>query len=429
MAKHSEGGSVKTYIVIALILGVITYIEFAIVEYDFAFLTSSAVLFWLIVLSVAKFVLVVAFFMHLFYDPKVFTGFFASGMVITVGTLAILALLFTVQSLAQLGREPEPEPVLVADFARGERLYAEHCALCHQPTGQGIAGAFPPHAGHLPLIAQRDGGREYLIGVLLNGLQGEIRVFGAPYRGIMPSHARLNDQDIADVLNYALSAWGNDALLAEDFVPIGADEVAAARPRALDHVTLLALRDGLGLPEAPPPARELLQARLPAPEPVTEVLPPAPAPPAVEPPADVPAERVEEADWLVLGQRTYTANCAACHQVNGQGIPGAFPPLAGHAPELVAPPGGRVFLIHSILYGLVGPITVDGVSYNGVMPPWPLLSDDEVAAVLNYIVTAWGNDALLRDFTPITPAEVAAERGKNLTSSQVHQARQALGLD
>lgn len=150
------------------------------------------------------------------------------------------------------------------------------------------------------------------------------------------------------------------------------------------------------------------------------VAPPAPPPPA--PPDDV-------AVALPDGGAIYTANCMACHQAGGQGIPGAFPPLAGHAPELHNVPGGREFLIDSILYGLQGPITVAGIAYNGLMPAWPQLSDAEIAAVLNYILTEWGNDALLEDFTPYSPEEVAAQRGLNLTPIQVHERRQALGLE
>lgn len=70
------------------------------------------------------------------------------------------------------------------------------------------------------------------------------------------------------------------------------------------------------------------------------------------------------------GAKIY-AQCAGCHQQNGQGIPGAFPPLAGHVAEILAKEGGREYLILVLLYGLQGQIEVKGVKYNLVMPPSP----------------------------------------------------------
>lgn len=103
-AKHEhEGSSIGFYIFIALVLGGITYVEFALVEHQttwFAMLSPFWILFWLVLLSVVKFVMVVMFFMHLKGDHVVFTGFFTSGMVIAVGTLFILSALFTVRSVA-----------------------------------------------------------------------------------------------------------------------------------------------------------------------------------------------------------------------------------------------------------------------------------------------------------------------------------------
>ncbi|MBS3933187.1 MAG: cytochrome c [Truepera sp.] len=151
---------------------------------------------------------------------------------------------------------------------------------------------------------------------------------------------------------------------------------------------------------------------------------------APPPPPPPPAEPGEVAVALPDGSAIYAAQCAACHQPAGQGIPGVFPPLAGHAPELYNVPGGREFLIKTILYGLVGPITIDGVTYNLPMPAFPQLSDAEIAAVLNYTLTAWGNEALLEaDFVPLKPQEVTVLRGLELTPTDVHTLRQGLGLE
>ena len=129
--------------------------------------------------------------------------------------------------------------------------------------------------------------------------------------------------------------------------------------------------------------------------------------------------------WQTLGEKTYDANCSVCHQHGGHGLAGGFPPLAGHAPEILARPDGRAYIARVVLFGLSGVIEVDGDTFDGVMPPWSSLSDDEVAAVIDQVLTAWGNDAKLpKDFKPILPAEIAAARSDNLTPEQVYAMRE-----
>jgi len=130
-----------------------------------------------------------------------------------------------------------------------------------------------------------------------------------------------------------------------------------------------------------------------------------------------------------LGEATYVANCAGCHQATGAGLPGVFPPLAGHAPELVAPDGSRDYLLHVLAHGLQGAIVVNGATYQGAMPAWPTLSDEQIAAVANYVVHAWDNDQSLdATFVPFGADEVAAVRGSPESPAQVYERRQALGL-
>lgn len=97
---------------------------------------------------------------------------------------------------------------------------------------------------------------------------------------------------------------------------------------------------------------------------------------------------VAAADPMVLGKRVYN-NCMACHQRDGTGVAGNYPPLAGS--EWVA--GSEVTLAALLLRGLEGRITVGGESYDQVMPAWGHLSDDQIAAVLTYIRGSWGNNA------------------------------------
>ncbi|GAC1476486.1 MAG: hypothetical protein PVSMB8_04400 [Vulcanimicrobiaceae bacterium] len=90
------------------------------------------------------------------------------------------------------------------------------------------------------------------------------------------------------------------------------------------------------------------------------------------------------------GQTIYTANCAGCHQANGAGQAGVFPPLAGS--DYVT--GDTKRLGHILLYGLNGKIAVKGADYNGQMPAWKgQLSNTDIANVLTYIRSSWGNKA------------------------------------
>lgn len=120
-------------------------------------------------------------------------------------------------------------------------------------------------------------------------------------------------------------------------------------------------------------------------------------------------------------------NCAPCHQAQGTGLPGVFPPLAGHVPQLLAAADGRGYVERVLLFGLQGPVEVNGQTYDGTMPSWAHLSDDELAAVLDYVSGAWGN-ALPVGQAPVTAAEFAAARATPLTSQDVHALREGLDL-
>lgn len=98
-----------------------------------------------------------------------------------------------------------------------------------------------------------------------------------------------------------------------------------------------------------------------------------------------PAEP-EEVD----GAELYAQQCVACHQANGEGMAGAFPPLAGS--EWVT--GDAELPIKVLLSGLGGPVEVKGQSYNGAMPAFGAVwNDEEIAAVVTYIRAEWGNEA------------------------------------
>ncbi len=91
------------------------------------------------------------------------------------------------------------------------------------------------------------------------------------------------------------------------------------------------------------------------------------------------------------GKEIYGRTCVPCHQPNGAGVAGQFPPLAG-SEWVLAPKPDRLSRI--VLNGLQGPITVSGTDWNNAMVPWrDVLNDAEVAAVLTYIRNEWGNKA------------------------------------
>ncbi len=106
---------------------------------------------------------------------------------------------------------------------------------------------------------------------------------------------------------------------------------------------------------------------------------------------------------IALGKTLYATNCSACHQAEGQGLNGAFPPLAGS--DFLAQNGGMV-AVNAVLNGRSGPITVNGKEYNAVMPPLAYLSDEDVANVVTFVLNSWGNQG-----GEIASAEVAAARG------------------
>jgi len=102
------------------------------------------------------------------------------------------------------------------------------------------------------------------------------------------------------------------------------------------------------------------------------------------------------------GEKIFMANCAACHQATGKGLPGAFPPLVSSDYFAEDP----MKAVHAVLNGLSGEITVNGTKYNAVMPNLSYISDSDVADVVTYVVNSFGNKG-----GDINAAQVAAARG------------------
>ena len=111
-------------------------------------------------------------------------------------------------------------PVAVGAAVDGAAVYASRCVACHQASGAGLPGVFPPLAGSEWVT----GKETTLIALVLHGASGLLTVQGNTYNGAMPAFgAQLQDAELAAVLTHVRSQWGNSA------APVTADTVATAR--------------------------------------------------------------------------------------------------------------------------------------------------------------------------------------------------------
>lgn len=127
------------------------------------------------------------------------------------------------------------------------------------------------------------------------------------------------------------------------------------------------------------------------------------------------------ADLTDLGARTFSSNCLACHQENGEGLTGPFPSLVA-SPWVVGPPET---LLRILIGGLSGSIEVKGAIYNGQMPAWrTLLSDEQLAAVSSYVRKSWGNQAepistdFVKQFSAAEPARSNSWTARELKAKE-----------
>ncbi|WP_374607597.1 copper-containing nitrite reductase [Thermomonas sp.] len=106
-------------------------------------------------------------------------------------------------------------------------------------------------------------------------------------------------------------------------------------------------------------------------------------------------------EQIAAGKALFTGTCSTCHQPDGKGMEGVFPPLAA-SDYIKADPKS---VPRVILHGLVGPVKVNGKDYNSNMPPMSQLTDDEVANISTYVLNSWGNPG-----GRVTKADAAAAR-------------------
>jgi len=130
---------------------------------------------------------------------------------------------------------------------------------------------------------------------------------------------------------------------------------------------------------------------------------------------DVP-ERKPEANWYDFGKKTYVANCQNCHTGDGSGR-GMYPPVQGMSAHLAAA-GGREYLVSLTLYGLYTG------HYGAPMPPMPELSDAEIAAVTNYLLTEFAADEqTVADADLYRPHDVAKLRERKFNEREMGKRR------
>lgn len=152
---------------------------------------------------------IIVFVFAWFYGRRFFADLDSAGVLADREQIAALN--------AWKDRPVGPAAPVVVD---GAKLYAQQCVACHQSTGLGLAGAFPPLAG----ADWVTGEPEVPIKILLSGLGGPIEVNGNTYNGVMPAFgAVFNDAEIAAVVSHIRGSWDNGAS------EVTADQVAEIR--------------------------------------------------------------------------------------------------------------------------------------------------------------------------------------------------------
>lgn len=288
-------------------------------------------------------------------------------------------------------------------LALGEKVYKEVCQACHQPTGLGMAGQFPPLAGS-EYVDGSEASEKRLVAIVLKGLKGPITVKGAAFNNAMPGQeAQLNPKKIAAVLTYVRQAWGNKAgEISEAQALAGKKEFSSHGDQwtveELKAIPLDAKLEGAAAPAATQAKADAKPAEA---KPADATKPAAVAPPAPS------AGTFDIATSIANGKGIYMTTCTACHQPTGTGVPGAFPPFDGS--EWVQ--GDPRRLVALVIKGYAGPITVKGQAYNNILiavdTQFPQLKENaNLADVLNFIRNSWSNKSAV----PVTPELVQKVR-------------------
>lgn len=133
----------------------------------------------------------------------------SKSRLLAISLLSAFGLLTGCSKSAESSRASAAPSAPTADLANGKAVFERVCAACHQPTGLGLPGAFPPLAGS-EILTRGDGST--VVRIVLHGLQGPITVGGNTFNSVMPPQGpMLKDNEISDAISYARSSWGNRA--------------------------------------------------------------------------------------------------------------------------------------------------------------------------------------------------------------------------
>jgi mono/diheme cytochrome c family protein len=122
-------------------------------------------------------------------------------------------------------------PEATDPMSLGKKLYNGNCANCHQASGAGQPGAYPPMVGSEWVL----GSKEMLSAILLDGVAGPLNVHGGAYgTNVMPAWANLSNENLADIMTYVRASWGNagDAVKPEDVASTRTKDASRATPWA-----------------------------------------------------------------------------------------------------------------------------------------------------------------------------------------------------
>lgn len=121
------------------------------------------------------------------------------------------------------------------------------------------------------------------------------------------------------------------------------------------------------------------------------------------------------------GAALFAQHCAVCHQENGGGVPGFAPRLAGTLVERSKTEADRSYFAQVVVSGMTGPIISSGEKLNGAMPGFPTLADEEIVAVLGYVLVALNGIPIEGS---VTFPEVATARGRVMSPNEVRRLRE-----
>ena len=123
-----------------------------------------------------------------------------------MGSLLVLASLLMSQT-KKPAAPAQNKGALAASKERGKQVYLEQCLACHQVDGTGVPGMNPPLTQTKWVL----GDKTTLVQIVLKGMTGDVEINGETFRNVMAPHSELTDQQIADVLTYVRSSFGNNA--------------------------------------------------------------------------------------------------------------------------------------------------------------------------------------------------------------------------